>query len=132
MEQNIDLSGLRDIHIPLQPNFFPLALGWWILIILLIVLSLFTYFVIFSKTHSLKRQVWREERSQLYKRIFDDIDISDLIKEIDKYKQLTMTSIETISNSSNSTTVETTVEFAVSPSKTQTKFSLFLLAPTSP
>ena len=75
MEQNIDLSGLRDIHIPLQPNIFPLALGWWILIILLIV----TYFVIFSKTHSLKRQVWRE-----YKKISKIENNIKLLKEMNR------------------------------------------------
>lgn len=32
----IDLSGLRDIHLPTEPNFWPLATGWYILIIGLI------------------------------------------------------------------------------------------------
>lgn len=27
----IDLSGLRDIHIPIAPSFWPPAIGWWYL-----------------------------------------------------------------------------------------------------
>lgn len=29
----IDLSGLKDIIIPIKPDFFPLAIGWWIVMI---------------------------------------------------------------------------------------------------
>ena len=28
----VDLSGLRDIHLPIEPNLWPLAMGWHILI----------------------------------------------------------------------------------------------------
>ncbi len=28
----IDLSGLRDIHLPIKPDFWPLAWGWWALL----------------------------------------------------------------------------------------------------
>jgi len=31
MNQNIDLSGLRDLHIMSRPDIWPLAYGWWIL-----------------------------------------------------------------------------------------------------
>ena len=27
----IDLSGLRDIHLPIEPDFWPLATGWYVL-----------------------------------------------------------------------------------------------------
>ncbi len=31
--QNIDLSGLKDIHPPIHElGIFPLAIGWWIVI----------------------------------------------------------------------------------------------------
>ena len=36
----VDLSGLRDIHLPIEPSLWPLATGWYILfgIIILIIL----------------------------------------------------------------------------------------------
>lgn len=36
----VDLSGLRDIHLPIEPSLWPLASGWYILfgIIILIIL----------------------------------------------------------------------------------------------
>ena len=38
MTPNIDLSGLRDIHILSRPPIWPLAYGWWILLISLVVI----------------------------------------------------------------------------------------------
>ena len=29
----IDLSGLKDIHIPIEPSWWPPALGWWFALI---------------------------------------------------------------------------------------------------
>ena len=47
MEQ-IDLSGLRDIHLPLEPSWWPPAMGWWILTgiaILAILIAGFMFYV---------------------------------------------------------------------------------------
>ena len=33
MEQQIDLSGLKDIIEPIKPDFFPPAIGWWIVMV---------------------------------------------------------------------------------------------------
>lgn len=33
MTGQVDLSGLRDIIEPIQPDIFPLAVGWWIVLI---------------------------------------------------------------------------------------------------
>jgi len=32
MQPEIDLSGLKDLHLMAQPGFWPLAYGWWVLI----------------------------------------------------------------------------------------------------
>lgn len=36
----VDLSGLKDIIVPIRPDFWPLAVGWWIVIIGAVVLVL--------------------------------------------------------------------------------------------
>ena len=53
----IDVSGLKGLHVPSSPDIFPLAIGWWISIILLILLFLCVYFMLFKWFYSLKRQV---------------------------------------------------------------------------
>ena len=40
----LDLSGLRDIHLPIEPSWWPPAIGWWLLLaaffVLLIIFAL--------------------------------------------------------------------------------------------
>ena len=60
MENSIDLSGLRGLHLPLEPDFFPLAIGWWIALLcmlLLIIISISLGFYIWLNP---MRQALRE------------------------------------------------------------------------
>ena len=52
MQHEIDLSGLRDLHTLPQPDIWPLAYGWWILIIfwLLIVISVLISYLLWHNT----------------------------------------------------------------------------------
>ena len=40
MATNIDLSGLRDLHLLQEPSIWPLAVGWWLVLVGLLVLVL--------------------------------------------------------------------------------------------
>lgn len=40
MTPEIDLSGLKDLHILSEPSFWPLATGWWVLIGVIVILCL--------------------------------------------------------------------------------------------
>lgn len=62
MNTTIDLSGLKGLHIPQTPDFFPLALGWWVVILGIFLFSCFLYFLFLRWLHSLSRQVWKEYR----------------------------------------------------------------------
>ena len=44
-----DLSQLRDIHLPQDVSFIPLALGWWLVLALLILISTLPFFIKFGK-----------------------------------------------------------------------------------
>ena len=43
MNTQIDLSGLKDLHLMNKPNFWPLAIGWWIVIVGLIFFALLAW-----------------------------------------------------------------------------------------
>ena len=51
METQIDLSGLKDLHLPMKPSFWPLAYGWW-LVLFGGILCVILYF--------LARKLWQE------------------------------------------------------------------------
>lgn len=38
----IDLSGLKDIKIPVEPSWFPLASGWWFILVIFLFVCLLT------------------------------------------------------------------------------------------
>lgn len=53
------LERLRDIHLPAEPGFWPLAPGWWILALLLLAVGLLIWFS--SRTRlrrRQRRQIW--------------------------------------------------------------------------
>lgn len=60
MENNIDLSGLKGLHLPLEPDFFPLAIGWWIVLLLVLVFLIAFIGVGFHFWFNPMRQALRE------------------------------------------------------------------------
>lgn len=61
----VDLSGLRDIHIPEEPSWWPLAIGWWIVIGAVIIISIIGT-IIFLKWYHHPRQYALRELKKTY------------------------------------------------------------------
>ena len=84
MNGQMDLSGLRGLHLPSEPSVFPLAVGWWFVIIclLLVVMSIFFGTLLFLQ--SKHRAVLKEIRC--IKRIEDTrellIQMNNLAKKV--------------------------------------------------
>lgn len=62
---NPDLSQLHDIHLPASVSWWPLALGWWLLLALLVVMLL----VGFGFYRRYQRQRWRREALALLRQL---------------------------------------------------------------
>lgn len=60
------LLELRDIHLPGEPSMWPLAIGWWIVIALLIALLVLTYFAIKKIRQSRKFKKYQVEVLQQF------------------------------------------------------------------
>lgn len=44
MSSNIDLSGLKDLHYPIQPDWWPLSYGWYVILgIFTLIVLIFLY-----------------------------------------------------------------------------------------
>ncbi len=59
VQNSIDLSGLRDIHIPVRPNIFPFAWGYWAvglsaLLLLLIVVYVYVMWLNSKRKYALR------------------------------------------------------------------------------
>lgn len=59
MQQQIDLSGLKDVHIPQGgidslSSVFPISLGWWLLLIIIIAVPVIIYLIHFYRIRSAK------------------------------------------------------------------------------
>jgi hypothetical protein len=61
----VDLSGLRDIHIPIEPHWWPLPLGWW-LVIGAFICTLFILFCAFLYWYTRPKQYALRELKSLY------------------------------------------------------------------
>jgi len=68
----VDLSGLRDIHIPEEPSWWPPALGWWlvlggILCFVLIIHLIYRYWSRRPKQYALRvlKQIYQDEKNSV-------------------------------------------------------------------
>ncbi|MDY6408064.1 MAG: DUF4381 domain-containing protein [Pseudomonadota bacterium] len=81
----VDLSGLRDIHIPTEPSWWPPAIGWWI-VFGSIILTLLIGLCIFLTWYNQPRQYALRELKKLYVLSSDTVlfarQISVLLKRI--------------------------------------------------
>ncbi|MBE6456297.1 MAG: DUF4381 domain-containing protein [Alphaproteobacteria bacterium] len=85
MQSEIDLSGLKDIHLPEQPTFFPPAIGWWIVLFFLLVVFLGGLFGYYKYYTSPKQYALRLLRQIMMQKISDIdilIDLGKLLKRI--------------------------------------------------
>lgn len=85
MEEIVDLSGLRDIHMPVKPSWWPLAIGWWYIIIAFFVLLLIG-FIIFLYWYTRPKQYAHRELKAAYKSKMEVVllarEISALLKRV--------------------------------------------------
>lgn len=64
------LPQLKDIHLPADPSIWPLALGWWLLLVLLLGIALWLFFAIRKYTHIKKhKRMLFDELTQLEKKL---------------------------------------------------------------
>ncbi len=81
----VDLSGLKDIHIPVEPHWWPLPVGWW-LVIGAIVLGIFTAICFFIYWYTRPKQYALRELKTYYRQEKNPVllarSISLLLKRI--------------------------------------------------
>jgi len=78
----VDLSALRDIHLPDAVSFWPPAIGWWLVLLAVIVL---VGSVILFKTMRRRRQIRREAMAELDRLVSEHQTHNDdhaLLKEL--------------------------------------------------
>ena len=90
MENNL-LSKLRDIHLPDSVSVFPLAIGWYILIVIFIVIVFLFFFKLFQlkiKNYKINKIFLIIEQIENTKEKSDDFiaDITILLKRVAKLK----------------------------------------------
>lgn len=81
---SIDLSGLKGLRIPQQPDVFPLAYGWWLALIIGFLFTVILFFLIVSFWQSRCNLVLKELRQ--IKKVKDTrrllIELNDLAKRL--------------------------------------------------
>lgn len=77
---NIDLSGLKEVKMPVEPSWFPLASGWWFLFVIFVFLCLLTSSVALRSYFSAKAYALRMLK------VLKNASISDIefAKEVSK------------------------------------------------
>ena len=55
----VDLSGLKEIHLPIEPSWWPPALGWWLvlmgsIIFIMLLIGMFFYWYTTPKQYALR------------------------------------------------------------------------------
>lgn len=68
----VDLSGLKDIHIPLEPHWWPLPIGWWMVIGgiafgIVVLTGFFIYWYTRPKQYALRelKSYYRQEKNPI-------------------------------------------------------------------
>lgn len=79
----IDLSGLRDIHIPVEPSWWPPAIGWW-MVVGLLVLGGIGFVFMFWFWWSGPRQYALRELKQAYRRTDNPVVLARRMSELFK------------------------------------------------
>ena len=81
----IDLSGLRDIHIPKEPSWWPPAIGWWIIFAAIIVIII-VGIILFRRWYNHPKQYALRELKKMYTKSSNIVSlarqISMLLKRI--------------------------------------------------
>ena len=85
MTPEIDLSGLRDLHLLSEPSLWPLAMGWWI--VLAIILSIIIIGIAWIHIRRQRPDVYAIRKAhKMANNIPDDLDylkhISQLLKRV--------------------------------------------------
>lgn len=85
MTPQIDLSGLKGLHFPPEPSFFPPAWGWWVIAVFLLCFFLILFFII-NRIISAPKYYALRELDRLQNEIKNPVllgrEISKLLKRI--------------------------------------------------
>lgn len=81
--KGIDLSGLRDIHLPVQPSWWPPAIGWWV-VVAMVILGTVGCVLLFLFWRSRPKQYALRELKQAYRRTDNPVVLARRMSELFK------------------------------------------------